>query len=312
MWVQDVPDGGVRALAFTPDGGTLYTRDAARWVTAWDTQNHTGRRVFRAGATHHPPLAEPGFGLADCGRFLVADGLPPCVFDCRTGAVVPFNTGGLRRDNPNKPAEPIEVSAGIGLIHADPFAPRLLALLPSGVVATWNLGTRRPGPDLSPPVSQVFHERFHLTPFGQAILRHNKPDRVSVFDAAAGGFVATFTVRCPSPYFEPLPAPDGRAAVLFCGRQLFLWARATQTLRGKPIPASPPSGAIAFHPTEPVFTALNGDKVLTLFNLDTGAPIRSLDFALGKKVQCVAFSPDGLTCAVGGSNKQFAVFDVDL
>jgi hypothetical protein len=26
----------------------------------------------------------------------------------------------------------------------------------------------------------------------------------------------------------------------------------------------------------------------------------------------VAFSPDGLMCAVGGSERQFAVFDVDL
>ena len=61
-----------------------------------------------------------------------------------------------------------------------------------------------------------------------------------------------------------------------------------------------------------MFAALNADKVLTLFGLDTGDPIRSLDFALGRSVRCVAFSPDGLTCAVGGSNKRFAVFDVDL
>ena len=45
----------------------------------------------------------------------------------------------------------------------------------------------------------------------------------------------------------------------------------------------------------------------------TAEPDRaSLDFALGKYVTCAAFSPDGLTCAVGGSNKQFAVFDVDI
>src|SRR5207253_264528 len=66
-----------------------------------------------------------------------------------------------------------------------------------------------------------------------------------------------------------------------------------------------------FHPTAPLFTGLNPDKVLTLFSSETGEPIRSLDFALGKRVTCVAFAPDGLTCAVGGSNRQFAVFDVE-
>ena len=68
----------------------------------------------------------------------------------------------------------------------------------------------------------------------------------------------------------------------------------------------------AFHPTAPVFIAINRDKHLTFFGTETGEALRSLDFALGRYVQCVAFSPDGLTCAVGGSNKQFAVFDVDL
>ena len=32
----------------------------------------------------------------------------------------------------------------------------------------------------------------------------------------------------------------------------------------------------------------------------------------GGGVDAVAFAPDGLTRAVGGSNKQFAVFDVDM
>jgi WD40 repeat protein len=68
----------------------------------------------------------------------------------------------------------------------------------------------------------------------------------------------------------------------------------------------------AFHPTAPIFAALNRDGVLTLYNLETGEVSRSMDFALGRNVKCVTFAPDGLTCAVGGSNSQFAVFDVDV
>jgi hypothetical protein len=62
--------------------------------------------------------------------------------------------------------------------------------------------------------------------------------------------------------------------------------------------------------------------LLSLVSLETGEELRTLDFDAGKPppqqslrfspVTCAAFSPDGLTCAVGGSNKQFAVFDVDV
>jgi hypothetical protein len=68
----------------------------------------------------------------------------------------------------------------------------------------------------------------------------------------------------------------------------------------------------AISPTSETFAALNPQRQLTLFSLRSGEAIRSFDFALGATVQCLCFSPDGLTCAVGGSNKQFAVFDVDV
>ena len=34
MWIQKVPGGGVTALAYSTDGGTLYTCDGGSWVTA--------------------------------------------------------------------------------------------------------------------------------------------------------------------------------------------------------------------------------------------------------------------------------------
>jgi WD40 repeat protein len=307
MWVQEVSGGGVRALAFAPDGRTLYTRDAENWVTAWDTGDHTGTRLFRAGAMYHH-LPEPGFGVAGGGRFLVADGLAPFVFDLRTSEARRFDIEQMMRPDPGdvNPAY-----TNFGQIHPDPFAPRFLALLSTGVMATWDLDTWRPGPDLSAPAPHLLGARFRPTPFGHALLRHRDSSEVSLFDAAAGGFVSTFKVRCPAPHFEALPAPGGRVAVIFFGKQLLIWDSARWT-RGGPIKTSPPGAAVAFHPTEPVFAALNGDKVFTLFHLGTGKPIRSLDFALGKKVQCACFAPDGLTCAVGGSNKRFVVFDVDL
>jgi WD40 repeat protein len=60
-----------------------------------------------------------------------------------------------------------------------------------------------------------------------------------------------------------------------------------------------------------MFAAVSVDRVLTYWSLETGEQIRTVDFALGRYAQCVTFSPDGSRCAVGGSNKQFIVFDVE-
>lgn len=109
-------------------------------------------------------------------------------------------------------------------------------------------------------------------------------------------------------------APDGRTLAVFSGREVLMWDVSRGVSRGKPatLAPQPPDATFAFHPVAPLFLALDRARHLTLFSADTGEPIRSLDFGLGKRVACVAFSPDGLTCAVGGSNRQFAVFDVDL
>ena len=91
-----------------------------------------------------------------------------------------------------------------------------------------------------------------------------------------------------------------------------VWDVPSRSVRAEHVTGVQTDKVLAFHPTAPLFASLNPNKELTLFSLETGAPVRSLDFALGRFVQCVAFAPDGLTCAVGGSNRQFAVFDVDV
>jgi WD40 repeat protein len=109
-------------------------------------------------------------------------------------------------------------------------------------------------------------------------------------------------------------SPDGRTLAVSCGKQVHLWDVATRTRRVEPVTIDNKYGdaTFAFCPSAPAFVALNKQRVLTLYSSETGDAIRSLDFALGRNVTCVCFAPDGLTCAVGGSNKQFAVFDVDL
>jgi len=99
---------------------------------------------------------------------------------------------------------------------------------------------------------------------------------------------------------------------MYAEHRIHVWDIPTRKLRAGPVQSLHPGTITAFHPTAPVFAALDAEECLTLFSLEDARPLRSLDFALGTQVQSVAFSPDGLTCAVGGSKRQFAVFDVDL
>ena len=110
---------------------------------------------------------------------------------------------------------------------------------------------------------------------------------------------------------SPRFSPDGKHLVWMNYTRVQVWDAVTLAARCDAACYSPYE-LFALSPTTPVFVARNVWQQLTLFSLDSGEPIRTLDFALGNYVQCATFSPDGLTCAVGGSNKQFAVFDVDV
>jgi WD40 repeat protein len=297
MWIQKVGGGGVLAVCFAPDGRTLYTKDAGGVVARWDAPNRTGGRAFRPGRAH---AYYGGFGLADRGRFVVAVGGTTFVQDVTTGALRELSAGALS-----------SYRFTTHVIQPDPTAPRLLALNTDGLILSWDLENWRAGPVVCAVGESTLYPHFDLTPDGRALICYPH-GRAYLFDATAGAVTGRFAVDIGRQFFLGRPAPDGKSALFFSAHDIFVWDLAAGALRAGPI-ASYLSGTItAFHPTAPVFAALNRQQQLTLFSLDTGEPLRSLDFGLGTQVQSICFSPDGLTCAAGGSNKRFAVFDVDV
>ena len=83
MWVQKVPGGGVDALAFAPDGRTLYTYDRGGWVTAWDVAARVGRRLFAFRNTRPYP---PGLFVTAAGGFAVVYQDSAALWDVGAGA----------------------------------------------------------------------------------------------------------------------------------------------------------------------------------------------------------------------------------
>jgi WD40 repeat protein len=300
MWVQKVPGGGVDALAFAPDGRTLYTLDGGGWLTAWDVAARAGRRLAH-GLYRRYDLARL-YVLAD-GRVVV-----------RADAFSVLDPAGvlLRQSEP----------PGLGnnsYAHVRPDGRVYYSRDRQRSAAAWNLGTGAPEPGFDVPDEVPllsFVRNFELSPDGRSVvvvLDHHGP-------AVLFGLADDRTLRDLVPVAGVGPvhrarfSPDGHTLVTttVTPARLAVWDIPTRTVRAKGVAFSPTRGLFAFNPVYPLFAALREDEALAVWRLEDGRPVRALDFALGRYVRCVAFSPDGLTCAVGGSNKQFAVFDVDL
>jgi WD40 repeat protein len=298
MWIQKVPGGGVDALAFSPDGRTLYTSDRGDWLTAWDTVSRTGRRVVhRSNRYGRAPLISV---LPDGQRILaVFDTIT--TLDAATGAEL------SRVECPE-----------IDLLGNPRICPgwRVYARHDSkSGIAGWNALTGAPEPLLTSPRYPGYVCEFDFSPDDKLVVISYGGEPTVLFERQ--GSELRNPIKLPA--LEKCAtdvrfSPDGGTLVFHTNlrpAELTLWDVAAGRPRARKVPCCL-SDTFAFNPAFPVFAGLGANDALTIFSLETGQPIRSLDFALGRYVRCVCFSPDGLTCAVGGSNKQFAVFDVDL
>jgi WD40 repeat protein len=293
MWIQKVPAGGIDGLAYTPDGRTLYTAARGGSFSAWDTVTHAGRILcYTPGGSTR--------GLVASGRILVARRFP---------LVLAWELGSGREIGHLNPSVPYDALFVPGnderILYRSNDRLSLLAWEPERGA----LDAKFAGPFSS----EI--RAYDISPNAQTIaIAYTASRTVSLHDATASNGLTRSEEFWSGLVWGVRFSPDGRTLAVFSGGQLHLCDLPSLARRGEPVNIDSRHGdaTFAFHPTAPIFITLNHEKHLTLFSSETGEPLRSLDSALGRYVRCVVFSPDGLTCAVGGSNKQFAVFDVDL
>jgi WD40 repeat protein len=295
VWIQK--GQGVTHLAYSPDGRILYAIESGGALTAWDIASRTGRTV--RGRRDWWMLTARLFPLADGRRLVWLDGWAT-VLDANSGD----DLGGVRGLTDHK--------SGLRTVTPDG---RVFYLKSGAVaVAAWNLTTREPEPQREvPKAARRGIRSFDISKDEELVALVGLKGAVTVYDWGDGPGLQN-PLALDATADDVRFAPDGRTLAVFSGRTVQMWDLSRGVAAGKPVTLAPqpPNETFAFHPAAPLFLALDRDRHLTLFSLETGEPVRSLDFGLGKRVACVAFSPDGLTCAVGGSNKQFAVFDVDV
>jgi WD40 repeat protein len=292
MWIQTVGGGGVEHIAYASDGRTLYTFDRGGWVTEWDITTRKGQRRFQLGSTDR--YNARGMYVVNDGRYLVIQALGRAiVWDIGASALVPDLPDSLGFSD----IRPARSGSGLWVVGTDR----------KGIDA-YDVPPGRPTRVLSAPPELGALVWFDASPDGTVLLTDINRHSVLVRpNGSAGPLAVPFKVITNMSF-----APDGRSLMLRTYYRMQVWDAASLAVRIDSVACTAGYSVFAFHPLAPVFAALNLSRQLTLFDLNTGAVVRSLDFALGNYVQCVAFAPDGLTCAVGGSNKRFAVFDVDL
>lgn len=109
-------------------------------------------------------------------------------------------------------------------------------------------------------------------------------------------------------------SPDGSRVAVAHGKMVDVWDVAA---KGDPLLTlvagsgrQPAVWCVGWSDGGRVLLTAGADGFARFWDAATGAEVRSFAWDIGK-VYCAAFSPDGLTCAAGGTNGQVVVWDVD-
>jgi WD40 repeat protein len=299
MWLQKLP-AGVSSLTFSADGQLLYVLDTRGEITAWHTAARTPQRVHRIKGDVRLP--DTALWTACDGRFLVV----------RLRSVVHIWDVAAGAEHAPLPLEPNGY-----LPSLDPTR-RLLVMLDSqrSELTTWDIATQTPGPPLlrADPAAVDRFGTFGMSADGNTVAVSTARREVVLYDRPTNRVFARFGMFPAVGLVLQLAfSADGKTLAMLNLSSITLWDVPSQTIREKRIWCSMPIHLWTVHPTLPIIATRNSSGHITLFSLDTAEPIRSFDFTMGTSaLRCVCFSPGGLMCAVGGSNKQFAVFDVDV
>lgn len=104
-------------------------------------------------------------------------------------------------------------------------------------------------------------------------------------------------------------SPDGRRLLALDGRTLAIWDFGRGEWLG-PLPAKPRVLDAAYSPDGRTLAIARRDGTVTFLDADTLSPRTTYDWKLGP-LYSVAFAPDGLTCAAGGTRRRVVVWDLE-
>jgi WD40 repeat protein len=294
MRTLQVPRGGVTALAYTPDSRGLLTGDASGAVHRWDLGTGEARLLFRAAGE---TLRQVAILVASRdGRFIAANcaGIVT-VWDEHEGTTLP----------PLRPRYP--EGGGYWGMDISPDSRTLAYTGNGGVLTLWDLWARAALRKVRGQQRMVPSAAF--SPDGRFVaLAGCGVGRTRLVDVARGEVALTLK-RCT--YVNVLAfSPTGHLLATAGLHTLRLWDTTTWECRHTISAAGPYIQRLAFHPSGTLVATAGDGPLVSLWDTACGRPCGRFDWQVGK-VLALAFSPDGMTAAAGGSNRRFVVWDVE-
>lgn len=299
MRVFNVPTGGVLSLAYSPCGRYVYSSDNGRWYTRWDLESGGRVKLFQRAETvtnHFPRIA-----VSADGKYLMDNTNPPGVWDLKKG--------GIFEKCPNE--------IGFAGAHMDPEGKKILSLKNDWTgIRWWEFGDPDvvTGEETEWAVNGTI-KTFHTRGDQVAILNWSDEVTVHAWGVGAGKERLLTVTHDVKQIQKAVLTPEFDRIGLITADAVCFYELRDEQQTPVTVQCERAYWRSAFHPSEPIMAcvAKRGDKnVLALMNYVTGGEVRAVDFDLGQDISCVAFSPDGMTCAAGGTNKKFVVFDLDL
>lgn len=309
MLTLSVPKGGVTEIVYLRDGRTLLTGDAAGRVFAWDLPSQRPTLLFEIRGS---PFSKSVQALCSST-------------DGRVAAAVSVN--GCRLWD--------QVSGTTRLVNRRPFIRSPAAMAPDGQfllalghgleerswqqrIWRWDLvGEPQPrewasSSAISLAISADGRLAAYTTVAFDPALRHWMT-HAYVRDLVSDQTIATLNDQTEG--HTCVFSPDGRWFATGGSFSARLWDTATWRRRAK-ITHGKAQGRvhvrrIVFHPSGSLVATSGEAPIVTFWDTATGQELSRFDWGIGQ-VQSLAFSPDGLTCAAGGSNRKLVIWDVEL
>jgi|GEM_PF-5004701 len=296
MWTGQLPEklASVTALAFAPDGFTLYTGDTKGWILAWNLATREPRELFRVPV---PDYGNRGvyklWPTPDGSRLLVPElqGL----FDAFRPAAGPLLTTG---------------ESGWGhWRYLFPDGKRVITCEPEWRVGLWNLETDKRLKVPGPLGNATAITSYELLPDGVTLLTYQTSgNQLTLWNFPTGEKVGELTPTGSGINPSTL-SKDGTTFAVGRRGKLWVYDVPSRQLRHQ-MKFEKDFRFLAFQPNSALLASASTNSVVTIWDTTAGQRVKQLDWKIGQ-IKSLLYAPDGLTCAVGGFEK-FVVFDVDM
>jgi WD40 repeat protein len=291
-----IPRGGVTQLAYTQDGRALLGGDTMGWVRWWDLGTGTARKLFRVRT--RKPSAVEALTVSRDARLIAAGSYESLVL-CRWGRGA---------------GNPIPPSGDDGVLRGEclSLSPdgRLLAARTGGWgVALWDVDERARARIQPEAGSDGLFRAVAFSPEGQTLAGGtHRGGKTIVWDVTTGRQI---TELLQNDHLEVVAfSPRGDLLATGSAHAVRLWHTSpwqylnTITLR------EAYGLRLALHPSGSLLCTACGTPDVTLWDTRTTAEVGRFDWQIGK-VLSVAFAPDGMTAAAGGSSGRIVIWDVE-